>query len=527
MSFVVSLASDLLSVDAGSTTPLGVDIINRGEEPDVFEITVEGLDEDWYSLPVASISIEASGSAQDKILMHPPRASDSIAGNYPFVLRTRSLNSGDNRVVQGILEVRPFHQLSLDVEPRKIITAGVGAVAQFTLKVLNLSNTEHTLQVFASEPDAGCTFQFEHDRITLGPGQEREVLIDAIPTKRSIIANPRLYGLSFSVRSAAFPTVAAYANAQLEQRPLVSPIPALSVLGVAVLAFAWWKAMPRAPRIETFTVDKKEVVAGESITYVWRVDGARKVTITTSDQQVKTSMQDKGEGSLVFSAPGKYTITLLAQSYDESSQETAHINVLPRAVVNPPEIVSFSANPSTVFAGDAVTLQYEFNDTVKKAKILPIGYELDLTKRSLKFNPNWTGSQTLTLIVENSEGVEARKEVSIKVDTKCLASIATFDVSPKSIKASDGKVQISWRLVSAARAQLKVAGVTTDIDPVGGSQEVLLTKTSTITIIATDTNGKTVEKAFKVEVVPDTNESEDNGPDTTPPPATSPPPTNP
>jgi hypothetical protein len=113
MSFSVRISSDLVSVEAGATVPLGIEVANRSDEADRFEMEVEGLDPDWTAVPVPTFAADPRDIQTEKVFFKPPRVSESSAGTFPFVIRIRSLVSGEVRTAQGILEIKPYHHLSI------------------------------------------------------------------------------------------------------------------------------------------------------------------------------------------------------------------------------------------------------------------------------------------------------------------------------------------------------------------------------------------------------------------------------
>ena len=161
MSFALRLASDLVQVDAGATVPLGVEASNRDDEADTYEIQIEGLDPEWTAVPVPSFTVDGHDIHTEKIFLKPPRVTESLAGTYPFVITLRSLNSGETRSAQGVLEIRPFHHVSVDVSPKKASISPFSKECTFDVTVMNLGNSEHTLQLFASDPDDECAFDFD------------------------------------------------------------------------------------------------------------------------------------------------------------------------------------------------------------------------------------------------------------------------------------------------------------------------------------------------------------------------------
>src|SRR5438046_642515 len=119
MSFTIRLAQDLTAVEAGATVPLSIEIKNKGEAADRYEMQVEGLDTEWTASPEPVFNVGANESHSQKVFFKPPRASETLAGNYPFVVKVRSLESGDSRTVQGVLQVKAFHHLSMEISPKK------------------------------------------------------------------------------------------------------------------------------------------------------------------------------------------------------------------------------------------------------------------------------------------------------------------------------------------------------------------------------------------------------------------------
>lgn len=519
---VVSLGNDLLEVDPGSSSPLTLTIENAGAEPDTFETFVEGVDPSWVTLPPEPCRVPPGTSAQETILFRPQRVPESAAGNYPFHVRVRSINTGETRTVQGVVRVRPFHQVSLDVEPKRLISRPYGGAPQFTLKIINLSNIEHTLQLFGSEPDNRCSFAFESDKVTIGPGQEREIAIEVTPVKQRWVAGVRLFGLSFSARSMNFSTVSSNAHAQLERRAAISPITAVIALMTLILALAWWQALPKRPVIEFFELDQETVNSGKPVGVTWHVRDANSVKIHASDNQELNSVQDKGKEELVFVAGGEYTVTLTATRGGEFATLSRKVKVIPPVETPLPRIITFKATPRTVFQGDKVAVEFEM-ENVTSAKLFPGVGEIEPGTKSLSFVPNWVGKADLTLTVTNKEGQTAKQSISIEVQVKSQAVINRFEVSPKQTVASDGEVTVSWRLLNTVKATIIVGGSSYDIDPQQGSQSFILSETTTIKLVATDASGRKTESSSTVKVIPDpTLEPDDRGPSTTPPPTTSP-----
>lgn len=506
MSFAVILAQDVVAVDPGSSQPLSIELVNEGSVLDNLEVTVEGLDPSWTALPEASVVIDPGKSHKERIVFRIPRESESASGSYPFLVRVRSLNSGEGRTVQGILEVKPFYQLSLDVEPRRVIVSPFQPESELTLRVLNLGNTEQELQFFANDPDHECTYSFELEKAVVGPGQQRTLQMTLKTRKRSVLSASKLFAISLSARSTANATVAAYSNAQLEVRPLLSPVPFFSVLAVVGIFTAWFLTIPKPPRIDVFGLDRKQLIAGESTTISWRVEHASSVVISVNNEPIKTSVELAGSTTFTPKDPGSYNILLVASKNDKRVERTAVIVVKAPDVLPDPEIDMFTVSKTKVAAGEPIKVTYGLGDGVTKATLLPVGLVLDVEKKtgSVSIVPTWFETQDLILEVQNSAGKTARRTISVEVFKKeenLAAKIVTFSATPMILKEGEGdKVTLRWSLTNCQRAEISYGGIPTTIDPVQGSLEISVSTTSTVTLRAYDKAGKFVEKQITLTV---------------------------
>ena len=75
MPFTVLLSSDLISVEAGDNTPVTLQVVNKGEDVDRFEVEVEGLDAEWTTVPVPVFAIGPGETQSEKVFFRPTRSS--------------------------------------------------------------------------------------------------------------------------------------------------------------------------------------------------------------------------------------------------------------------------------------------------------------------------------------------------------------------------------------------------------------------------------------------------------------------
>ena len=203
MNFSVRLGAEHIAVDPGDSVPLAIEVTNAGDSTDQFEISVEGLDSEWTAIPTPSFSVPSGATVSQSIFFQPGRGSESTAATYAFTAKVRSLESGDLRALTGILQVKPFIHLSMEILPKKGVYSPMVRENVFQATVINLGNSEQELQLFGSDPDEALAYSFEPEHIAIGPGQQKEVDVIAEPAQSRPIAGPRLYGFTISARSPA------------------------------------------------------------------------------------------------------------------------------------------------------------------------------------------------------------------------------------------------------------------------------------------------------------------------------------
>ncbi|MFQ3667564.1 MAG: hypothetical protein SNJ61_01555, partial [Fimbriimonadaceae bacterium] len=207
MSFTVRLGADVVPVEPGATVPVTVEIANRSDEVDQYEIGVQGVDEDWVAIPVPVVSVDAREIHVEKFFFKPPRTSESLAQDYPFVVSVRSLTTGETRTAQAVLSIKPFHHLSMEISPKKAVLGPIRSDAVYRVTILNLGNTEHTLNMVGTDPEDALTYEFDQVSVTVGPGQTKVVDVRPVPVAKRPFSSPRLHGFSVTARSTQVPSV--------------------------------------------------------------------------------------------------------------------------------------------------------------------------------------------------------------------------------------------------------------------------------------------------------------------------------
>ncbi len=502
MSFSLVLVTDMVQVEPGSSTPVAIEVINKAEAPDQFELVVEGTDSEWLALPVPSFTIGPNECHTERFFFKPPRESTSQAGNYPFVVRVRSLESGETRTAQGVLDVKEFSHLTVDVQPKRVKISPTAKEADLQVMVLNLGNSDQTVQLFANDTDDMFAYEFEQEQVTLAPGTQKTVVMTATSTKNSLLANSRLQGFNVTGRSVNNPAVAASTQGQIEQRALVTPGAFLVFLLIVILAGSWIAFIPKPPQIDSFVTSKQSVLVGEEVTITWQTSHANAVDLRVGDI---VSDRQPADGSFRFVAEKEgileVSITAVRDSVRSTAEmETVTVELAPEAPL--PVIRTFTIEPTNLNVGQTFVVTYSFNEYVTKAIIFPANVEVDPKAGSIQLKADIAGTTEYKLIAYNADGKSVEKTKSIRVVEGSMATIIKFDITPKEVVAPDGRVSIVWQFANATRAELDYSGQQIELEPDRGQRDVVITTDTKFTLTIYDEKGIKTIKAITIKVKP-------------------------
>jgi len=500
------MSADLVIVEPGTTTPLGVEITNRGTENDQVEIQIEGLDPEWTAVPVPVLNLDPSETGHAKVFFKPARVSESLAGNYPFVIRFRSLVTGEERTGQGILQVQPYQNLSLEVSPRKGFISATKKMNTFTVTVVNLGNTEHTVHLNAGDPENECTYEWSAEKVQVGAGQQRDVDVTVTPNRRSSFGQSRLVGFSATGRSVEVPSASCGGQGQLEIRPLLSPGSLVAAISLFVLLLVLWITAPKPARmVKLMAIGGSKVFVGSPVTITWAADNALNVKLEAGSENVGEELEIEGSTVITPNLAGTLIVTAypIGKNGMKGEGRELVLSVETPPVVPDPSISRLEVDPKQVPLGSSFTLTYGFGPEVVKATLSPFQTELDLnTDKYLVPAPTKVGMNEYEVIATNKAGKVVRKKFSVEVFEPILAKIIAFTVEPETVTEEGSSVTVKWQATSAARVELSYTGAKSQELNADGMMVVPITGKTTFTLKVFDANGKTVTQSKTVDYKP-------------------------
>ncbi len=490
----VDLSATDVSIEAGHTAQLDVTITNRQDTEDNVAIEIEGLDVEWYALPVPSAHVGPGETGSLRVLFKIGRSTDVAAGTYPFIVRARGMESGITAVHQATLTIQPFSSLQLELDPKRATSSLFSRAPVFDLRVTNLGNRPETLDLSASDSDDACAYEFENDRITVKPGGTEVVGLAVEPRSRPVVGSARLYQFTATVRSSSDAYVSASAHGQLERKAVLSTVVASMLLTAAVVAAGWWLLRPRPVMVRSFVAEPGEVVAGDPVTLSWDIanvgDGTK---IVPGNLPVRTSV-----GTVTVRPEVPTVYKLLARGGGLEITREAAVVVRPRPPTPAARIREFAASAKRIHQGDVVTLSWRV-DGATALVLNPIGELNPRMDKSRQVMPEI--STTYVLSAQGKGGDVVTKSVSVEVvpQNVSLAEIRGFRADPSKIEAGQ-TATLRWSVDNAAAVGID-NGIGDQLEP-RGQFEVTPAVTTTYTLRASDAQGNVVTKQVTVTVTP-------------------------
>jgi plastocyanin len=535
---LVSLSTADIVIEPGSTAQLIVTMTNRQDEPDRLSIEVEGIDVEWYAIPVPAVNVAPGATVTERILFKVARNSANRAGAYPFLVKVQAQETGEAGVAQAALVVKPFNFLEVELDPKRASATFFRPLNDFDFTVSNQGNAEETLDLGAFDPDDGCAYEFDTDRITLKPGQTLAVPLALRPKVSSVLGGVRLYGFTITARSVNDSYVSASVHGQVEKHALISPLMGIFLLllsfGVAGYLFTRPHPLPPA-QIHSFNAVPTKAAYGQAITLSWDVDNAQRIVIKHHLQKGKDAGEEVNNPGEQTAKVGTvqvkpeypttvYTIEVRGGNGQTVLTKEIKVDVAAPPIPLPAKVKSFDAEPSRIHAGDTVRLSWEASNYTQ-AIIDPGNNVLSAFQRTMNATPDQSMTYTLRVIGADQKPIERKINVTVIPKDQCVAEIEYFILKPQQVFVGDS-AHIKWKSHYAKAVHLSsdTGGYSKDVNLSGGA-DIPVEVPTVFTLTVTDSAGLAVSK--QVTVRPDPKPAP---PDTTAPTnggATVIPPTNP
>ena len=526
---VVSLSLSDIVIEPGGGAQLVVSMTNHQETADRLSLEVEGIDVEWYAIPVPAVNVAAGAQTSERILFKIARNSGNRAGSYPFLVRVQAMETGEVGVAQATLVLKPYSHLQVELDHKRAVASFFHPLNDFDVSITNQGNAEETLNLYASDSDDGCAYEFDTDRITLKPGQASTVPLAIRPKVSSVWGSTRLYGFTVSARSVDDSYVSANVSGQIEKHALISPFLGIFLLLLALGGGGFFLLRPPTPKpivIHSFTTSAAKIVSGVPVTLSWDVSGTAqqfiiKHKVGKDGQEIVDGEQSKPAGSLEvkpLSPQTTYILVVRGPGSPKDLNKQLTVDVLPGPKANPAVIKKFDASPTRVHPGDPILLSWEATG-VKEAIIDPGALHLSQYDMTHTVVTDQDTTYTLRIVGEDGKLVSKSVEVKVLPKDQSLAEI-DFRIDSKVVYVG-ASARIKWNVRFAKTVHLAADNNSVNMDvPANGSKEVKIDVPTTFTIQAVDSAGqpKTATVTVTVKEKPVTPPDPVTDPNTTPPP---------
>lgn len=168
------VSADTVTVKPNECCEIMIDISNRQSIVDHFNVEIDGVDPEWYTLPDAALRLMPKDHSVVKVQFHPPLSSQAQAGEYPLALRVVSRHDATNTVEKPVtLVVTEHYHFSANM-PHSILE---GWRQDTHLELTNTGNCEDTFEIGATDDANALEFAVENPQVALPPGESTNVSV--------------------------------------------------------------------------------------------------------------------------------------------------------------------------------------------------------------------------------------------------------------------------------------------------------------------------------------------------------------
>jgi hypothetical protein len=179
----------------GGTCRIALTVTNAGEIVDQYSVALSGLQEDWYTLVPAAVSLFPGASARVELTLNPPIGKAGQAGNYPFsVTATSSSDPATGTSADAELRITAEGKPGMDVRPLR----AEGRTSSFRVTWKNPSNSPVNIELAVRDAEHGIrAFINPVGSVPVPAGEERTVQVTVQPRRRETVGQPHAYELEF------------------------------------------------------------------------------------------------------------------------------------------------------------------------------------------------------------------------------------------------------------------------------------------------------------------------------------------
>jgi uncharacterized membrane protein len=159
----------------GDNVETNLKLRNLGQTIDQLTISIEGLDTNWYAIPVSSVALFPNDEDNLKIIFEPPKADQIKAGVYNFCINVSSqTNPEETNTVDMSIEVQTVPELEINISPQSI----TGRRGMYHIEINNPGDNEADIQLQCSDSNGALKYYLQSEHLTIPPNHHSEVSVE-------------------------------------------------------------------------------------------------------------------------------------------------------------------------------------------------------------------------------------------------------------------------------------------------------------------------------------------------------------
>jgi uncharacterized membrane protein len=171
----VTVTPKSLVTKADETVEASVGLHNRGQSIDQLNVSIEGLDSSWYTLPVSSVALFPNDKDELKIILSPPKTAKIKAGTYPFRIKVGSQASPEETtVVDMVIAVQTMPELDMNISPQSI----TGRRGVYKIAVNNPGDNEVQLNLQANDTNGALQYHLQPQNLKIPAKSHSQVTLE-------------------------------------------------------------------------------------------------------------------------------------------------------------------------------------------------------------------------------------------------------------------------------------------------------------------------------------------------------------
>lgn len=234
-----------VDVQPGQPVPITVELQNRSQRVENFEIQVTGVPEHWYNVANQTLNLMPQAKGVAIITFNPPMDSSAKAGSHQVGVGAQARVLGTHLPLSNItITVTPFYNFSTALNPESVRRRG-----RTTLTIENHGNSTDTYEITGKDRSNDLIIKPDEDRVTVEPGEQAEVPIHIKPRQVDFVGSSQDVQFTLTIASQRSPGVERTQMGDMRVRPRITRglIAILSALSLAFCGFGTLSARQIIP----------------------------------------------------------------------------------------------------------------------------------------------------------------------------------------------------------------------------------------------------------------------------------------